>query len=92
MSFAGRIATKSRQTLLLSFSATRNQLATGDDAERARNPEGLARQAAFSDHMDLKLTGKTALVTGSSAGIGFAIAARLASEGVRVAICGRSSK
>ena len=31
--------------------------------------------------MDLQLTGKVALVTGSTAGIGFAIAATLAREG-----------
>jgi NAD(P)-dependent dehydrogenase (short-subunit alcohol dehydrogenase family) len=40
--------------------------------------------------MDLKLAGKTALVTGSTAGIGLAIAERLAAEGVEVAITGRS--
>lgn len=40
--------------------------------------------------MDLKLKGKTALVTGSSAGIGFAIAAMLAREGATVVINGRS--
>lgn len=39
--------------------------------------------------MDLSLAGKTALVTGGSAGIGFAIARTLAREGVAVAICGR---
>jgi NAD(P)-dependent dehydrogenase (short-subunit alcohol dehydrogenase family) len=39
--------------------------------------------------MDLKLTGKTALVTGGSEGIGKAIALGLAREGVDVAICGR---
>jgi NAD(P)-dependent dehydrogenase (short-subunit alcohol dehydrogenase family) len=40
--------------------------------------------------MDLKLAGKSAIVTGSTAGIGLAIAARLAAEGVAVAITGRS--
>ncbi len=39
--------------------------------------------------MDLKLNGKTALVTGSTAGIGFAIAERLAREGAEVIINGR---
>ena len=40
--------------------------------------------------MDLKLTGKTALITGSTAGIGFAIASRLAQESVEVVITGRN--
>jgi NAD(P)-dependent dehydrogenase (short-subunit alcohol dehydrogenase family) len=40
--------------------------------------------------MDLKLTGKRALVTGSTAGIGFAIAESLAKEGAEVVVNGRS--
>ncbi|WP_420138610.1 SDR family NAD(P)-dependent oxidoreductase [Sphingomonas sp.] len=40
--------------------------------------------------MDLQLAGKTAIVTGSTAGIGLAIAERLAGEGVAVTITGRS--
>ena len=39
--------------------------------------------------MDLKLEGKTALVTGGSEGIGKGIAGALAKEGVDVAICAR---
>jgi NADP-dependent 3-hydroxy acid dehydrogenase YdfG len=41
-------------------------------------------------NMDLKLTGKTALVTGSTASIGFAIANASAEEGVSVVVHGRT--
>jgi NAD(P)-dependent dehydrogenase (short-subunit alcohol dehydrogenase family) len=42
--------------------------------------------------MDLKLRGKCALVTGSTAGIGFAIAIGLAREGAEVIVNGRSEQ
>src|SRR5688500_18533799 len=42
--------------------------------------------------MDLGLTGKLALVTGSTAGIGFAICEALAREGARVIVNGRSKE
>jgi NAD(P)-dependent dehydrogenase (short-subunit alcohol dehydrogenase family) len=42
--------------------------------------------------MDLQLTNKKALVTGSTAGIGFAIASLLAQEGASVVVSGRSQQ
>jgi NAD(P)-dependent dehydrogenase (short-subunit alcohol dehydrogenase family) len=42
--------------------------------------------------MDLSLNGKIALVTGSTAGIGFAIAHRLAREGAEVIVNGRTEQ
>jgi NAD(P)-dependent dehydrogenase (short-subunit alcohol dehydrogenase family) len=42
--------------------------------------------------MDLQLTNKTALVTGSTAGIGLAIASLLAQEGAAVVVNGRSQQ
>jgi NAD(P)-dependent dehydrogenase (short-subunit alcohol dehydrogenase family) len=40
--------------------------------------------------MNLELIDKTALVSGSTKGIGFAIASQLAAEGARVIVNGRS--
>src|SRR4051794_17153081 len=42
--------------------------------------------------MDLQLTGKRALVTGSTAGIGLAIAKALAAEGALVVVNGRTEE
>ena len=44
------------------------------------------------DDVDLRLTGKMALVTGSTAGIGFAIAKSLANEGAQVYVNGRTQE
>jgi len=41
--------------------------------------------------MDLQLSGTTAFISGSTRGIGFAVAAALAAEGVRVIVNGRSA-
>src|SRR6266478_7098427 len=51
---------------------------------------GLPRATERKPPMDLQLTNKKALVTGSTAGIGLAIASLLAEEGASVVVNGRS--
>jgi NAD(P)-dependent dehydrogenase (short-subunit alcohol dehydrogenase family) len=46
----------------------------------------------LEDDMNLRLTDKAALVTGSTAGIGFAIAQSLAAEGAHVYVNGRTQE
>ena len=58
-------------------------------AERKTRDTGEARKDSA---MDLKLTGKVALVTGSSRGIGLATAKAFAAEGCRVMLSARSTE
>src|SRR5271165_3926265 len=58
-------------------------------SDAASSGDAIPRQGLS---MDLQLKGKRALVTGSTAGIGFAIAASLAKEGARVIVNGRTQE
>src|SRR6266436_1063013 len=65
----------------------------------ARNPRGPLRPSRLPQQnrqpetsLNLKLENKTALVTGSTAGIGFAIARSLAAQGTRVIVNGRTEE
>jgi NAD(P)-dependent dehydrogenase (short-subunit alcohol dehydrogenase family) len=51
-----------------------------------------SRLRVRQQHMDLQLIGKTAVVTGSTAGIGLAIASLLAQEGATVIVNGRTQE
>ncbi|MFD9010275.1 SDR family NAD(P)-dependent oxidoreductase, partial [Streptomyces sp. NPDC059552] len=63
---------------------------TGDLDGNGRDSRTAADEAGIGVHIDL--SSKTALVTGSTQGIGAAIAAGLAGAGARVAVNGRGSK
>lgn len=59
----------------------------------ATNKEHAARKAQIeSSAMNLGLSGKVAIVTGSSRGLGFASACALAREGCRVTLCARTEE
>lgn len=54
--------------------------------------KSLLLQGMGEHRMDLRLTGKRALISGSTAGIGFAIAEALAREGAHVIVNGRTQE
>src|SRR5690348_7233917 len=61
-------------------------------ASVTRRPAGAIGIGPYRKSMNLSLTEKTALVSASTKGVGFAIATGLAREGARVIVNGRSEK
>ncbi len=55
----------------------------------SRGPRAGEREEVVMEWVGLDLSGKTALVTGGSRGLGLAIASALGAQGARVAICSR---
>src|ERR1700726_2964247 len=65
---------------------------TAPGGSNLRGPLNHASRIPHRIFMDLQLERKRALITGSSAGIGYAIAERLALEGASVIINGRTQQ
>src|SRR5260370_41689859 len=62
-------------------------------SSRGRRPRDLSSRIRRGErHMDLKLSGRTVLITGGSRGIGFACAMAFAGEGCAVHIASRSKE
>ncbi|MEV4411811.1 SDR family oxidoreductase [Catellatospora sp. NPDC049609] len=73
-----------------SFAATSYLTAAGPSGA-VRSP-GSGRRRSRGGRMDLQLTGKTAFISGSTQGIGYATAKAVAAEGADVILNGRDSR